>query len=544
MSNGLLLWADDEMELLRAHILFLEKKGYDVVTVTNGTDAIDQCRQKTFDLILLDEMMPGLSGLETLQKIKEISPATPVVMVTKSEEENIMDQAIGSKIADYLIKPVNPNQILLSLKKNIHQKEIVTEVTQSGYQQSFQDIAMQINDCKTISGWMDVYRRIVHWELELSNTDSSMTEMLKMQKEEADNGFARYVKAHYMDWMDEIMRGQSAGNPQLSKLKSVNPSLLKQQNKGEERPMMSVDIFKKKIFPLLDAGEKVFMIVIDNFRLDQWRMLSQEIGDMFDIDEQTYVSILPTATQYARNAIFSGLMPVKIAEMFPDLWVDEDEEEGKNLNEGPLIKTQFERYRRRETFSYHKINDSTGADKFLQKFNSLKTNDLNVVVINFIDMLSHARTESKMVRELANNESAYRSITLSWFRHSVLADLFKMLAQSDYTVVITTDHGSIRVSKPVKIIGDRNTNTNLRYKLGKNLNYNPKEVFVIKEPHKAMLPAPNLSTSYVFATGDSFFAYPNNYNYYVSYYKDTFQHGGISMEEMIVPLITMKVRKR
>ena len=538
------MWADDEMELLRAHILFLEKKGYDVVTVTNGTDAIDQCRQKTFDLILLDEMMPGLSGLETLQKIKEISPATPVVMVTKSEEENIMDQAIGSKIADYLIKPVNPNQILLSLKKNIHQKEIVTEVTQSGYQQSFQDIAMQINDCKTISGWMDVYRRIVHWELELSNTDSNMTEMLKMQKEEADNGFARYVKAHYMDWMDEIMRGQFAGNPQLSKLKSVNPSLLKQQNKGEERPMMSVDIFKKKIFPLLDAGEKVFMIVIDNFRLDQWRMLSQEIGDMFDIDEQTYVSILPTATQYARNAIFSGLMPVKIAEMFPDLWVDEDEEEGKNLNEGPLIKTQFERYRRRETFSYHKINDSTGADKFLQKFNSLKTNDLNVVVINFIDMLSHARTESKMVRELANNESAYRSITLSWFRHSVLADLFKMLAQSDYTVVITTDHGSIRVSKPVKIIGDRNTNTNLRYKLGKNLNYNPKEVFVIKEPHKAMLPAPNLSTSYVFATGDSFFAYPNNYNYYVSYYKDTFQHGGISMEEMIVPLITMKVRKR
>lgn len=544
MSNGLLLWADDEIELLRAHILFLQKKGYDVVTVTNGTDAIDQCRQKTFDLILLDEMMPGLSGLETLQKIKEISPATPVVMVTKSEEENIMDQAIGSKIADYLIKPVNPNQILLSLKKNIHQKEIVTEVTQSGYQQNFQNIAMQISDCKTINGWMDVYRRIVHWELELSNTDSNMTEMLKMQKEEADNGFAKYIKAHYMDWMDDIARSQTVGGQGLSRLKSVHASLRKQQEKGEERPMMSIDIFKKKIFPLLDAGEKVFMIVIDNFRLDQWRVLSQDIGDMFDIDEQTYVSILPTATQYARNAIFSGLMPEKIAQMFPDLWVDEDEEEGKNLNEGLLIKTQFERFRHRETFSYHKINDSVGAEKFLQKFNTLKANDLNVLVINFIDMLSHARTESKMVRELANNESAYRSITLSWFRHSVLADLFKMLAQSDYTVVITTDHGSIRASKPVKIIGDRNTNTNLRYKLGKNLNYNPKEVFVIKEPHKAMLPAPNLSTSYVFATGDSFFAYPNNYNYYVSYYKDTFQHGGISMEEMIVPLITMKVRKR
>lgn len=544
MSNGLLLWVDDEIELLRAHIIFLEKKGYEVVTVTNGTDAIDQCRQKTFDLILLDEMMPGLSGLETLQSIKEISPATPVVMVTKSEEENIMDQAIGSKIADYLIKPVNPSQILLTLKKNIHRKEIVTEITQSGYQQSFQDIALQISDCKTYNDWMNVYKRLVHWELELSSTDSSMTEMLNMQKEEANNGFAKYIKANYMDWVAPQQAGASSANRGTLRLSLMRQAPKNTQADNEDRPLMSMDIFKKKIFPMLDNGEKVFMIVIDNFRLDQWRMLSQEIGDMFDIDEQTYMSILPTATQYARNAIFSGLMPVQIAQMFPELWVDEDEEEGKNLNEEPLIRTQIERFRRRDTFSYHKINDSAGADKFLQKFNQLEANDLNVVVINFIDMLSHARTESKMVRELANDESAYRSITLSWFRHSVLSDLFKLLSQSNYTVVITTDHGSIRASKPVKIIGDRNTNTNLRYKLGKNLNYNAKEVFVIKEPHKAQLPAPNLSTSYVFATGNSFFAYPNNYNYYVSYYKDTFQHGGISLEEMIVPLITLKARKR
>ena len=544
MSNGLLLWADDEMELLRAHILFLEKKGYDVVTVTNGTDAIDQCRQKTFDLILLDEMMPGLSGLETLQQIKELSPATPVVMVTKSEEENIMDQAIGSKIADYLIKPVNPNQILLSLKKNIHRRAIVTEVTQSGYRQSFQDIAMQIDACKTIGDWMEVYRRLVHWELELSSTDSSMAEMLKMQKEEADNGFAKYVKAHYMDWMDDIAASRSAASGPSARLRMGGAGRQTKLQEADERPMMSVDVFKRKVFPLLDNGEKVFMIVIDNFRLDQWRVLAGEIGDMFDIDEQTYVSILPTATQYARNAIFSGLMPVEIASMFPELWVDEDEEEGKNLNEGPLIKTQLDRFRRHDTFSYSKINDSAGAEKFLQKFNSLSANDLNVLVINFIDMLSHARTESKMVRELAGDEAAYRSITLSWFRHSVLSELFRLLAQGGYTVLLTTDHGSIRASKPVKIIGDRNTNTNLRYKLGKNLNYNSKEVFAIKEPHRAMLPAPNLSTSYVFATGDAFFAYPNNYNYYVSYYKDTFQHGGISMEEMLVPLVTMRPRKR
>ena len=512
---------DDEIELLHAHIIFLEKKGYEVITVSNGTDAIDECRRHSFDLVLLDEMMPGLSGLETLQKIKEILPATPVVMVTKSEEEDIMNQAIGSKIADYLIKPVNPSQILLTLKKNIHQKEIVTEVTQTGYQQSFMDISSKIDSCRTVDDWMEVYKLLVHWELELSSTDSSMTDMLMMQKSEANNAFAKFIRNNYMDWVDPKNAHDVA------------------------RPLMSNNIFSRKVFPLLDAGEKVFLIVIDNFRYDQWRMLSREIGDMFDIDESLYMSILPTATQYARNAIFSGLMPTQIAKMFPELWVDEDEEEGKNLNEAPLIQTQLDRYRRSSTrFSYHKVNDSNGADKLLQQFNQLQDNALNVVVINFIDMLSHARTESKMVRELANNESAYRSITMSWFRHTILSELFRHLAASDYTVVLTTDHGSIRASRPIKIVGDRNTNTNLRYKLGKNLNYNSKEIFTIKDPQKAQLPSPNLSTSYVFATGDTFFAYPNNYNYYVSYYKDTFQHGGISMEEMLIPLVTLKKKKR
>ena len=515
MNNGLLLWADDEMELLRAHLLFLEKKGYEVVTVTNGTDAIEECRKQTFDLVLLDEMMPGLSGLETLQRIKEISPQTPVVMVTKSEEEDIMNQAIGQQIADYLIKPVNPNQILLTLKKNIHRKEIVTETVQTNYQQQFQQIAMQIMDCRTFQDWTDIYKRLVRWELELSQTDSQMTEMLEMQKQEANLGFAKYIKKNYLDWI-----------------------------KGGEHPMMSNELFKTKVFPLLNEGEKVFLVVLDNFRYDQWKMLEGELADQFFIDEDLYCSILPTATQYARNAIFSGLMPEQIEKMFPELWVDEDEEEGKNLNEEPLIKTQLERYRRKNTFSYHKINTSQEAERFMQQLNQLDRNDLNVVVFNFIDMLSHARTESKMVRELANNESAYRSITLSWFRHSVIADLFRQLSQTDYRVIITTDHGSIRANNPVKIIGDRNTNTNLRYKLGKNLAYDSKDLFVIKEPHKAMLPAPNLSTSYVFATGDDFFAYPNNYNYYVSYYRNTFQHGGISMEEMLIPIINLKGKKR
>ena len=508
-----LLWADDEIELLNAHIIFLQGKGYEVTKVTNGPDAIEACKDEAFDLILLDENMPGLTGLETLTRIKQMHPTTPVVMVTKSEEEDIMEQAIGSKIADYLIKPVNPNQILLTLKKNIHSKEIVAEKANSAYQQNFGKLAMQISDARTIEEWQEVYRNIVYWELQLESADTQMHEMLKSQKEDADKMFGRFIKKNYLDWM-------------------TSPR--------EERPMMSNDLFRDRIFPLLDNGEKVFMIIIDNFRYDQWRVLADEIGGDFVIEEELYTSILPTATQYARNAIFSGLMPKQIKEMFPDLWVDEEDEEGKNLNEEELIGTQIARYRRKDNFSYGKVLTSAAADKYMDTINSLAKNDLNVLVINFIDMLSHARTESLMVRELAANEAAYRSITQSWLRHSAIKRLFSYLADNKYTVVITTDHGSIQVDTPTKIIGDKNTNTNLRYKLGKSLNCSSKDVFEIKEPAKAFLPAPNLSTSYIFATGSDFFAYPNNYNYYVQYYKDTFQHGGISMEEMLVPLIKLR----
>lgn len=514
--NGTLLWVDDEIELLKAYIIFLQKKEYEVVTASNGQDALDLVRERQFDLIFLDENMPGLSGLQTLAQIKEITPTVPVVMVTKSEEENIMDQAIGSKIADYLIKPVNPPQILLTLKKHLHKKAIETEVANTGYQQNFSKIGMQINDSYTLEDWKEVYKRLVFWELELADTNSEMTEMLKMQKAEANQEFAKFVRKNYLDWV----------------------------NDSENRPLMSPDIFKKMVFPALSKGEKVFLVVFDNFRYDQWRVISRELSDEFVFDEQLYLSILPTATQYARNAIFSGLMPNQIASMFPELWVDEDEEEGKNLNEEPLIQTQFDRYRKRNTFSYYKLNNSADSEKLVDRFKNLMNNDLNVLVINFIDMLSHARTESRMVRELASDEKAYRSITESWFHNSPVSDLFHALAQTDAKVIITTDHGSIRVNNPIKVIGDKNTNTNLRYKLGKNLSYNQKQVYELKAPKAAFLPSPNLSTTYIFAQNDDFFAYPNNYNYYVSYYKNTFQHGGISMEEMLIPLVTMKSKKK
>ena len=514
MTNGRILWADDEMELLRPHLLFLERKGYDVVTATNGTDAVELCQQQQFDVILLDEMMPGITGLQALERIKLIQPTVPVVMVTKSEEENIMNEAVGRNIADYLIKPVNPNQILLSLKKLIHRKELVAETTQTAYQQHFQQLSMQMMDCCCWNDWAVLYRQLVDWELKLVSADPALADMLRMQKAEANLGFAKFVKRNYVDWMQH------------------------------HDFTMNHDVMQHHILPMLKQGERVFLVVFDNFRYDQWKAIETELTD-YDITEQLCCSILPTATQYARNALFAGMMPSEIKQRYPDWWTEEDADESKNLNEPHLIQAFLDRVRRRDTFSYHKINTTDEAEQLLAEADELlQRNSLNVVVVNFIDMLSHARTESKMVRELAHDEAAYRSLTLSWFRHSAISQLLHRLSQTDCRVVLTTDHGSIRTDTPVKIIGDRNTNTNLRYKLGRNLACESRDVFTVKDPKSVFLPSPNISTSYVFATGNTFLAYPNNYNYYVAYYRNTFQHGGISMEEMIIPLVTLKGKNR
>lgn len=512
MRKNRILWADDEIDILRAHILFLEEKGYEIIPVNSGQDAIDTFSTEVFDIVFLDENMPGLSGIETLSIIKEINPNIPVVMITKSEDEGIMTDAIGKKIADYLIKPVNPNQILLSLKKNLHKDDIVSEATLEGYREEFSKISASIGEINDYKGWIDVYKKLIHWELELSSSQNPLIELLRVQKQEANNAFCKFIKSNYESWM---------------------------QDKGNDRPLISPELFPKKIIPMLEAQEKVFFVLIDNFRLDQWWEVKDLLASEFTFSEEEYFSILPTATQYARNAVFAGLMPNQISKLYPDLWIEEDDEESKNLHEEQLFRFQLDRLKKDYSFSYNKLVSSSSGEKLIQNINSLSNKDLNIVVINFVDMLSHARTESRMIRELASDEAAYRSLTRSWFKHSSTMEILKKAKKMGYKIVLTTDHGTIRVKNPIKVVGDKTLNPNIRYKTGRNIEYDRKRVYDIHYPERAGLPARNINTKYIFATAEDFFAYPNNYNHYASYYTDTFQHGGISMEEMIVPLITL-----
>ncbi len=519
MENNKILWVDDEIELLKPHIIFLESKAYDIVSCNNAYDAIDMVKEQHFDLVLLDENMPGMGGLEAINEIKALDSTLPVVMITKNEEEDIMEEAIGKQISDYLIKPVNPKQILLTLKKHIDKKRLVSEKTTMAYQSKFAQMGMEINDCQTIEEWQNIYRKLVFWELELAKIeDAGMEEVLRMQKNEANNLFARFVQKNYIKWLDP---------------------------ENENRPLMTPQLFSQKVFPLLDKGKKVAVMLIDNLRYDQWQTIYPVISNYYNLeDDELFCSILPTATQYARNAMFSGLMPLEIKKRYPEYWINEDQEDSKNQFEDELIGLQIKRKYKSYSYHYEKINNEKMGAKVLSNIHPILNNQLNVFVYNFVDMLSHARTESEMIRNLANDEAAYRSLTLSWFEHSSILEVIKKLAENNITLIITTDHGSIRVQNPVKVVGDRETNTNLRYKQGRNLNYKTKEVFAITKPDAAYLPQQNISSTFIFAQGQDFLAYPNNFNYYSSYYRNTFQHGGISLEEMLIPFVTLRPKKK
>lgn len=515
MDNVKILWADDEIDLLKPQLLFLKKKGYDVITVTNGHDALDEFEvNRDIDVVFLDESMPGITGLETLAKIKELNPHLPVVMITKNEAENVMEEAIGSQITDYLIKPVNPHQILLTLKKIVDNKRLVREKTSSDYQQEFRQILMEINSGLDYEQWVEIYKKIINWEIKISDSNSEgMADILSMQKSEANTEFSKYIIKNYLNWIQK-----------------------------EEGPIRSNTLMRSKVFPKIQGDVPTIFILLDNLRYDQWKIIEPIITDIYRVEEEDYFySILPTSTQYSRNAIFSGLMPLEIEKRFPEWWKNDNEEGGKNLHESDFLSDLIKRtFRKPIKHSYYKVTNVNYAKQMQDNILNYLNNDLTVIVYNFIDMLSHARTEMEVLKELAGDEKAYRSLTRSWFKNSPLWDALKRVAERDVQLIISTDHGTIRVNQPSKVVGDRETTTNLRYKVGRNLQYDRKDVLEIRDPKKGLLPSPNVSSTFIFAKEDKYFLYPNNYNYYNNYYRNTFQHGGISLEEMVCPVISLR----
>lgn len=515
MAEINILWADDEIDLLKPQIMFLEQRGYNVDSVTNGIDAIDEFKNKSYDIVFLDESMPGITGLETLSKIKAIQPNIPIVLITKNEEENLMEEAIGSQISDYLIKPVKPQQILLSIKKILENKRLVYEKTGSSYRQEFQKISMQINQASDYKEWVELYKQLIYWELELDKTNNQeMHEIHSMQKAEANKEFFKFINRNYISWLDER-----------------NPN----------KPTLSYKLFSDKVAEYLKDDVPTFFLLIDNLRYDQYKIIEPIFEESFNkVRDDYFYASLPTTTQYSRNAIFSGLMPLDIYKKYPDKWFFDDESEGKNQYEDFFLERQLKAMNFDGRFSYTKVTTNKTGKDLEDSINNLLDNKLNVIVYNFVDMLSHKRTEMEVLKELASDESAYRSLTASWFDHSPLYNSIQKLVDKKVRIIVTTDHGTIRVGTPAKVVGDKNTTTNLRYKTGKSLNYNNKEVMEIRKPVEAMLPQSNISSTYIFAREDYYLCYPNNYNYYANYYKDTFQHGGVSMEEVIVPFVVFE----
>ncbi len=514
-SKGRILWVDDEIDLLRSHILLLTDKGYQVDTATNGEDAIELVRRQAFDLVFLDEMMAGMGGLRTLSGIKDLRPELPVVMITKNEDEGLMEDAIGVKISDYLTKPVNPSQVLMAVKKFLEKKRITSAQVSRDYIREFNDISTTLQGSPGFVEWIDVYNRLTEWGIEMDlHPDLGLTQTLGDQIRECNVQFSKYVEKNYRHWLEQ-----------------------------EKRPPLSIDVVDRYLVPRLQEGKPVVFFVIDCLRLDQWMEMETLLREFYDIRRDYHFSLLPTATPYSRNSIFSGAFPDEIEVRFPEVWAEwEDDDNSRNRYEHRFIDALLERRKvnLKPESKYLKILDAEFGRGVENNIASYAKNPLTSIVVNFVDMLAHGRSDSQLLKEIAPDESAYRSLTKSWFVHSTLFGMLKTLSrQKDVTVVLTTDHGSIRSMRAVKVIGDREASTNLRYKYGRNLKADEKTAIFIKNPKDFRLPSRSVTVNYLIAKEDFYFVYPTDYHRYVNQYRDSFQHGGVSMEEMILPVATL-----
>ena len=512
-----ILWADDEIDQLRAHIIFLEQREMSVTPVTNGEDALKKVREEPFDIVFLDEQMPGLDGLETLERIQGVRPTLPVVMITKSEEESIMEEAIGSKIADYLIKPVNPNQILLTIKRVLDQRRIQSEKSAQSYLRSFNELSSKFNEQTDWAEWIDIYKKLTHWQMSLDPAEEGLQQVLQDQLHQANLAFSKFVELEYRSWLKEP---------------------------GDQAPVLSPEIMGKYVFPRLRKEEKVVFILIDCMRYDQWLTFESILSQEYFIETDFYYSILPTATPYSRNAIFAGLYPLQIKQRYPQFWQGGDDESSLNLHEEELLKEHLRREHLRDQVRYEKVIRPEEGNKIADKIQNFTQSPFSAIVYNFVDTLVHSRSDSDVLKQLAPDEAAFRSLTEGWFLHSSLRRIFQELAEEDVTVVVTTDHGSVRSLRDTKVFGDRDSSTNLRYKYGRNLKAESNAAIFIAKPEEYQLPLDPPANSYIIAKEDYYFVYPTQYNRYQNRYMDTFQHGGASMEEMILPVAVMKPRSK
>lgn len=524
-----ILWADDEIDLLRPHVLFLEAKGYDVDSVTNGTDAVARARANRYDVVFLDEQMPGVGGLDALSEIKSAQPELPVVMITKSEEEGVMEDALGGQISDYLIKPVNPKQILLTVKRLLDGTKIREERASQDYLQAFGRLSAQLSGRLDLEEWQEVYSTLVRYDLELEGAEEGVRQILDDQYREANSQFARFVEGAYPGW---IAAAQGGDKP------------------GESRPALSHDVIPTWVLPKLKDGRPVVFLLIDCMRYDQWLLFEKLLYPLFEVEKGWHVGLLPTATPFSRNAIFSGLLPIDIGRRFPQFWSTADREDEASLNQHEAEYLQDLLKRKHLTAAdgggvrmrYDKLVSGNDGAAFADSVRDYLQHDLAAVVVNFVDILAHSRSDTAILREIAPDERAYRALTMAWFEHSWLYAAFQELARHDCTVVVSTDHGAVRALHATKVIGDRETSTSLRYKHGRNLKVDSADAIFVKEPETYGLPRSGLNENYIFARGDYYFVYPTNYHRYLNQYHDTFQHGGVSMEEMLLPVVTLRPR--